>query len=42
MGSIIFVTLEGELDDISSLETAVAASKPYPRSELANAEIRSR
>ncbi|KAM7348422.1 potassium channel, subfamily K, member 16-like [Cochliomyia hominivorax] len=42
LGSIIFVTLEGELDDTSSLETAVAASKPYPRNELANAEIRSR
>ncbi|XP_073827880.1 TWiK family of potassium channels protein 7-like [Musca autumnalis] len=42
MGSIIFVTLEGELDDTTSLETAVAASKPYPRNELANAEIRSR
>uniref|UniRef100_A0A1I8N5B8 Potassium channel domain-containing protein n=1 Tax=Musca domestica TaxID=7370 RepID=A0A1I8N5B8_MUSDO len=41
MGSIIFVTLEGELDDTTALETAVAASKPYPRNELANAEIRS-
>ncbi|KAH8265952.1 hypothetical protein KR026_005274, partial [Drosophila bipectinata] len=42
MGSIVFVTLEGELEDGSALETAVAASKPYPRTELANAEIRSR
>ncbi|KAH8414887.1 hypothetical protein KR215_008640, partial [Drosophila sulfurigaster] len=42
MGSIIFVTLEGELEDANALETAVAASKPYPRTELANAEIRSR
>ncbi|EDV92428.1 GH24916 [Drosophila grimshawi] len=42
MGSIIFVTLEGELEDATALETAVAASKPYPRTELANAEIRSR
>ncbi|TDG38926.1 hypothetical protein AWZ03_014652 [Drosophila navojoa] len=42
MGSIIFVTLEGELEDGTALETAVAASKPYPRTELANAEIRSR
>ncbi|SPP78794.1 TWiK family of potassium channels protein 7 [Drosophila guanche] len=42
MGSIIFVTLEGELEDGSAVETAVAASKPYPRTELANAEIRSR
>nr|ABC86281.1 RE09672p [Drosophila melanogaster] len=42
MGSIVFVTLEGELEDGGALETAVAASKPYPRTELANAEIRSR
>ncbi|XP_059222830.1 TWiK family of potassium channels protein 18 [Stomoxys calcitrans] len=42
MGSIIFVTLEGELDDTTALETAVAASKPYPRNELATADIRSR
>ncbi|ALC49219.1 CG42340 [Drosophila busckii] len=42
MGSIIFVTLEGEIEDGGNLETAVAASKPYPRTELANAEIRSR
>lgn len=42
LGSIVFVTLEGELEDATALETAVAASKPYPRTELANAEIRSR
>ncbi|KAH8388737.1 hypothetical protein KR200_006353 [Drosophila serrata] len=42
MGSIVFVTLEGELEDGGTLETAVAASKPFPRTELANAEIRSR
>ncbi|XP_017491120.1 PREDICTED: putative lysozyme-like protein, partial [Rhagoletis zephyria] len=42
MGSIIFVTLEGELEDTSSLETAVAASKKFPRTELANEQIRSR
>uniref|UniRef100_A0A0K8WJF3 TWiK family of potassium channels protein 18 n=2 Tax=Bactrocera latifrons TaxID=174628 RepID=A0A0K8WJF3_BACLA len=42
MGSIIFVTLEGELDDTSALETAVAASKKFPRTELANEQIRSR
>ncbi|KAH8396372.1 hypothetical protein KR222_009443, partial [Zaprionus bogoriensis] len=42
LGSIVFVTLEGELEDVTALETAVAASKPYPRTELANAEIRSR
>ncbi|KAI8035567.1 hypothetical protein M5D96_011616 [Drosophila gunungcola] len=42
MGSIVFVTLEGELEDGGTLETAVAASKPYPRTEMANADIRSR
>lgn len=42
LGSIVFVTLEGELEEATALETAVAASKPYPRTELANAEIRSR
>ncbi|XP_053952121.1 TWiK family of potassium channels protein 7 [Anastrepha ludens] len=42
MGSIIFVTLEGELEDSNSLETAVAASKKFPRTELANEQIRSR
>ena len=58
MGSILFVSLEGEDDEtngngnnggtngISSssgtMETAVAASKPYPRTDLVNADIRSR
>lgn len=43
LGSILFVTLEGELDDdMGTMETAVAASKPYPRTDLANADIRSR
>ena len=44
MGSIIFVSLEGEntSDYINLSETAVAASKPYPRSELENSDIRSR
>lgn len=43
LGSILFVTLEGELeDDMGTVETAVAASKPFPRTDLANADIRSR
>lgn len=43
LGSILFVTLEGELeDDMGTMETAVAASKPFPRTDLANADIRSR
>lgn len=41
MGSILFMTLEGD-DDImgKTVETAVAASKP--RTDLVNADIRSR
>lgn len=41
MGSILFVTLEGD-DDImgKTVETAVAASKP--RTDLVNADMRSR
>ena len=43
MGSIIFVTLEGEVEDVSAIETAVAESKHYPRPDLENAkDIRSR
>lgn len=43
LGSLLFVTIEGELDDeTGAVETAVAASKPFPRSDLANADIRSR
>ena len=42
MGSILFMTLEGEDEDSKTVETAVAASKPYPRTDLANADIRSR
>ncbi|XP_037915874.1 TWiK family of potassium channels protein 7 [Hermetia illucens] len=41
MGSILFVSLEGERED-SSVETAVAASKPYPRTDTINPDIRSR
>lgn len=41
MGSILFMTLEGEIDDTGkTVETAVAASKP--RTDLVNADIRSR
>lgn len=39
MGSILFMALEGE-DDTGKTETAVAASKP--RTDLVNADIRSR
>ncbi|XP_037030008.1 TWiK family of potassium channels protein 7 [Bradysia coprophila] len=42
MGSILFMSLEGEDEDNKTVETAVAASKPYPRSDLANAEIRTK
>ncbi|GAB0100453.1 hypothetical protein DMENIID0001_164930 [Sergentomyia squamirostris] len=40
-GSVLFVTLE-TYDSGKSEETAVAASKPYPRTDLINSEIRSR
>lgn len=40
MGSILFMTLEGEEDMGKTVETAVAASKP--RTDLVNADIRSR
>lgn len=42
MGSILFMSLEGEDEDNKTVETAVAASKPYPRTDLANAEIRTK
>lgn len=42
MGSILFMSLESEDDDSKTMETAVAASKPYPRTDLVNADIRSR
>ncbi|XP_055374897.1 TWiK family of potassium channels protein 7-like [Condylostylus longicornis] len=38
MGSIIFVTLESEIEDIASIETAVAESKHYTRTDLEDAE----
>lgn len=40
MGSILFMTLEGEDEQSKAMETAVAASKP--RTDLVNADIRSR
>lgn len=40
MGSILFMTLEGEDDMGKAMETAVAASKP--RTDLVNADIRSK
>uniref|UniRef100_T1GGW4 Uncharacterized protein n=1 Tax=Megaselia scalaris TaxID=36166 RepID=T1GGW4_MEGSC len=43
MGSIIFVSLEGDHSEYTNIgETAVAASKPYPRNDLENSDIRSR
>lgn len=43
MGSILFVSLEGDLEESDGIETAVAASKPYPRNnEANNAELRTR
>lgn len=43
MGSILFVSIEGELDESDAIQTAVAASKPYPRNnDIINAELRSR
>lgn len=43
MGSILFVSIEGDLDDSDGYETAVAASKPYPRTnDIINADLRSR
>jgi hypothetical protein len=33
MGSILFVTLEGEIEENDTIETAVAASKPFPRND---------
>lgn len=40
MGSVLFMTLEGEDELGKTVETAVAASKP--RTDLVNADIRSR
>lgn len=41
MGSILFVSLEGDLDEMDGIETA--ASKPYPRNnDMIYAELRTR
>lgn len=40
MGSILFMTLEGDDESRKTMETAVAASKP--RTDLVNADIRSK
>lgn len=41
MGSILFVSLEGDVDEIDGVETA--ASKPYPRNnDMIYAELRTR
>uniref|UniRef100_A0A6E8VKP4 Ion_trans_2 domain-containing protein n=1 Tax=Anopheles coluzzii TaxID=1518534 RepID=A0A6E8VKP4_ANOCL len=40
LGSVLFVTLEGDGEDGDIIETSVAASKPYPRHELVSAEMR--
>ena len=41
MGTILFVSLEGDLDELDGIETA--ASKPYPRNnDLVYAELRTR
>lgn len=42
MGSILFMSFEGEDEEFKTPETAVAASKPYPSTDLINSEIRSR
>lgn len=41
IGAILFVTLEGENNEVVT-ETAVAAIKPYPRTDSVNSEIRTR
>lgn len=41
MGSILFVSLEGDLEEMDGIETA--ASKPYPRNnDMIYAELRTR
>lgn len=41
MGSILFVSLEGDLDEMDGIETA--ASKPYPRNnDMIYADMRTR
>ncbi|XP_050091926.1 TWiK family of potassium channels protein 18 isoform X1 [Anopheles aquasalis] len=40
LGSVLFVSLEGEVENGDMVETSVAASKPYPRHDLPSAEMR--
>jgi hypothetical protein len=40
MGAVLFVTLEGDVDEMDGIETA--ASKPYPRNDMIYAELRAR
>lgn len=43
MGSILFMSIEGEVEESEKIETAVAASKPYPRNiDAISAELRLR
>ncbi|XP_055600081.1 TWiK family of potassium channels protein 7 [Uranotaenia lowii] len=40
VGSVLFVTLEGDAEDGDMIESAVAASKPYPRNDVVSSELR--
>ncbi|XP_062553864.1 potassium channel subfamily K member 10-like [Armigeres subalbatus] len=40
VGSVLFVTLEGDADESDMIETSVAASKPYPRHDVVSSELR--
>ncbi|XP_053688345.1 TWiK family of potassium channels protein 7-like [Sabethes cyaneus] len=40
VGSVLFVTLEGDADDGDMIESSVAASKPYPRHDVVSSDIR--
>ncbi|XP_058464117.1 potassium channel subfamily K member 6-like [Malaya genurostris] len=40
LGSVLFVTLEGDADESDMIESSVAASKPYPRHDVVSSEIR--
>ncbi|EAT44153.1 AAEL004478-PA [Aedes aegypti] len=40
VGSVLFVTLEGDADESDMIESSVAASKPYPRHDVVSSELR--
>ncbi|XP_065092139.1 TWiK family of potassium channels protein 18-like [Ochlerotatus camptorhynchus] len=40
VGSVLFVTLEGDGDESDMIESSVAASKPYPRHDVVSTELR--